>query len=172
MASNNIQRAITCRKQYQSQVGGNFRLWGPNNSRTEGDAETYCPIIIAAPLLGLTSWRTMEWPLRHINCRNLTLESADKSTNMSGRIQDTTYFAVINDVFCRTSLVYMLSLFYLGFWRDLQNFKKNTYYKSKFHTQIANRRLKFISKLFNRQFWNEDNTLIINKLNISIRKYI
>ena len=36
----------------------------------------------------------MEAPLRHINCRNLTLESADKLTNMSRRIQDTTYFAV------------------------------------------------------------------------------
>ena len=40
------------------------------------------------------SWRTMEAPLRHINCRHLTLESADKLTNMSSRIQDTTYFAV------------------------------------------------------------------------------
>ena len=37
---------------------------------------------------------TMEAPLRHINCRNLTLESADKLTNMFSRIQDTTYFAV------------------------------------------------------------------------------
>ena len=36
----------------------------------------------------------MEAPLRHINCRHLTLESADKLTNMSWRIQDTTYFAV------------------------------------------------------------------------------
>ena len=39
-------------------------------------------------------WRTMEAPLRHINCRNLTLESAEKLTNVSSRIQDTTYFAV------------------------------------------------------------------------------
>ena len=38
--------------------------------------------------------RTREAPLRHINCRNLTLESADKLTKMSSRIQDTTYFAV------------------------------------------------------------------------------
>ena len=36
----------------------------------------------------------MEASLRHINCRNLTLESADKLTTMSSRIQDTTYFAV------------------------------------------------------------------------------
>jgi len=36
----------------------------------------------------------MKAPLRHINCRNLTRESADKLTNMSSRIQDTTCFAV------------------------------------------------------------------------------
>ena len=36
----------------------------------------------------------LEAHLRHINCRHLTLESADKLTNMSSRIQDTTYFAV------------------------------------------------------------------------------
>ena len=36
----------------------------------------------------------MEAPLQHINCMNLTIESADKLTNMSSRIQDTTYFAV------------------------------------------------------------------------------
>ena len=35
---------------------------------------------IYVPLMAL---RTMEAPLRHINCRNLTLEFADKSTNMS-----------------------------------------------------------------------------------------
>ena len=40
------------------------------------------------------TWRTMEAPLRHINCRSLTLESANKWTYMSSRIQDTTYFAV------------------------------------------------------------------------------
>jgi len=32
--------------------------------------------------------------LWHINYRNLTLESADRVTNVSSRIQDTTYFAV------------------------------------------------------------------------------
>ena len=36
----------------------------------------------------------MEAPLRHINCRHLTLESAGKLTNMSDRIQDTTYYAI------------------------------------------------------------------------------
>ena len=36
----------------------------------------------------------MEAPLRHINCRNLTPESANKLTNMFSRIQDATYFAV------------------------------------------------------------------------------
>ena len=36
----------------------------------------------------------MKAPLWHINCRNLTLESADELTNMSSLIQDTTYFAV------------------------------------------------------------------------------
>ena len=40
------------------------------------------------------AWRTMEAPLRHNNCQNLTLEFADKSTNMFSRIQDTTYFSV------------------------------------------------------------------------------
>ena len=35
----------------------------------------------------------MEASLRHINCGNLTLEFADKLTNMSS-IQDMTYFAV------------------------------------------------------------------------------
>ena len=43
----------------------------------------------------LQPWRTMKAPLRHINCKNLTLESADKLANMSIRIQDTTYFAVL-----------------------------------------------------------------------------
>ena len=33
-------------------------------------------------------------PLHHINCRNLILESADKLTNMSSRIQYTTHFTV------------------------------------------------------------------------------
>ena len=36
----------------------------------------------------------MEAPLRHITCRNFTLESADKLTNMFSSIQDMTYFAV------------------------------------------------------------------------------
>ena len=34
----------------------------------------------------------MEAPLLHINCRNLTLESADKLTNMSSHTQGTRYF--------------------------------------------------------------------------------
>ena len=38
--------------------------------------------------------RTMEAPLRNIDCKNLTLESANKLTNMSSRSQDTTHFAV------------------------------------------------------------------------------
>ena len=37
----------------------------------------------------------MEAPLQHINWRNLILESADKLTNVSSRIQVTTYFAAI-----------------------------------------------------------------------------
>ena len=44
---------------------------------------------------GTQPWRTMEAPLRHINCRNLTLESGDKLTNMSSSIQNTTYFSLI-----------------------------------------------------------------------------
>ena len=40
-------------------------------------------------------WRTMDAPLWHNNGRNLTLESADKLSNMSSRIQDTTYFVVL-----------------------------------------------------------------------------
>ena len=36
----------------------------------------------------------IEARLRDVNCRNLTLESADNLTNMSSRNQDTTYFAV------------------------------------------------------------------------------
>ena len=47
----------------------------------------------------MTAWRTIEAPLRHINCRNLTLEFVDKLTNMSSRIQDTTYFAVFLQYF-------------------------------------------------------------------------
>ena len=39
----------------------------------------------------------MEAPLRNINCRNLTLESSDKLTNMTSRIQDT----CILQYFCR-----------------------------------------------------------------------
>ena len=46
------------------------------------------------PLAVGDPWKMMEAPLRHINCRHLTLESADKLTNMSSRFQDTTYIVV------------------------------------------------------------------------------
>ena len=52
----------------------------------------------------------MEAPLGHINCRNLTHESVDKLTNMSSRIQDTTYFIFADD--SRVKSYHLFLLFY------------------------------------------------------------
>ena len=99
--------------------------------------------------LYLTTWRTMEVPLRHINCRNLTLESAVKLTNMSSRIQDTTYFAIFFRRFKGQILLSVVIIFIrkgasieppwtvdiIGKWRNILN--KAPFYHELYHELMS-----------------------------------